>query len=72
MTIVVRVTLENGNNWVTPINADFPESVTYYFHAGGFEQRDGSVSPVVRVEQLDPNGAVVAVMTADEFFRKTI
>jgi hypothetical protein len=46
---VVRVVLENGNNWDTTINTDFAGAVDYFFKAGGFEQHDGTVSKVVAV-----------------------
>lgn len=50
--IVVRVILENGNSWITSINAAFREASDYFLNAEGFEQSDNSVSPVVSVVRV--------------------
>lgn len=49
---VVRVTLENGNSWVTTINTDFAGAVDYFRSAGGFEQADGDVISVTEVDDV--------------------
>jgi hypothetical protein len=54
----VRVELENRNWWVTPINTDFDGAVDYFFGAGCFEQPDETVSRVVRVSEVLPDGRI--------------
>lgn len=66
--ITVRVVLENGNQWDTPINTDFAGAANYYFGAGGFEQLDGSTSRVARVIELGPGDGILSVMTSEEFY----
>jgi hypothetical protein len=65
---VVRIELENGNNWTTSINTDFDGAVNYFFGAGGFEQPDSSVSPVAAVAEVNEDGSLGQVMTDQEYF----